>query len=257
MPIVTLTSDLGVKDYYVAIVKGKILSRVPSAQLVDITHEITPFNIQEAAFVLKNTFLHFPAKSIHLVSVHAETRTDTKVVVLEHENHFFVGMDNGLFALMIEGAPKQIVVVPVPENLNTSFMAKDVMSGVVADLLEGKPLSSIGGPLNALESKTYLRPPDNAFIMRASIIYIDRFGNLITNVTKSQFEKIRDGRNFVINYKRNEELREISGTYSEVPEGERLCLFNSSGNLEIAINKGNASQLLGLHLDNMIQIEFE
>ncbi|MBK9457299.1 MAG: SAM-dependent chlorinase/fluorinase [Bacteroidetes bacterium] len=93
--------------------------------------------------------------------------------------------------------------------------------------------------------------------MRASIIYIDRFGNLITNVTKSQFEKIRDGRNFVINYKRNEELREISGTYSEVPEGERLCLFNSSGNLEIAINKGNASQLLGLHLDNMIQIEFE
>lgn len=256
MPIVTLTSDLGVKDYYVAIVKGKILSRYPDAQLVDITHEITPFNIQEAAFVLKNTFSHFPPKTIHLVSVHSETKPDTKVIVLSYENHLFVGMDNGLFALMCETQPREIIAVKREEGVS-SFLAKDVMSGVVADLLSGKALNTLGTPLSSLESKTYLRPPDNAFIMRASIIYIDRFGNLITNVSKQQFEKIRDGRNFVINYKRNEELREISGTYSEVPEGERLCLFNSSGNLEIAINKGNASQLLGLHLDNMIQIEFE
>ena len=257
MPIVTLTSDLGNKDYYVAIIKGKILSRVPNAQLVDITHEITPFNIQEAAFVLKNTFIHFPPKTIHLVSVHAETRSDTKVVVIEHQNHYFVGMDNGLFALMTEELPKQIIAVNMVGNGPSSFLAKDIMSDVASALLEGKTLQSLGSALNALESKTYLRPPDNNFVMRASIVYIDRFGNLITNVSKDRFEKIRAGREFVINYKRNEELREISGTYSDVPEGEGLCLFNSSGNLEIAINKGNASQLLGLHLDNTIQIEFE
>ena len=257
MPIVTLTSDLGVKDYYVAIVKGKILSRVPTAQLVDITHDITPFNIQEAAFVLKNTFPHFPAKTIHLVSVHAETRADTKVVIVEFENHLFVGMDNGLFALMTDDQPGKIYAVPDKTGQKTAFPAKDWMSDVVSDLLEGKSPASLGAPLSALESKTYLRPPDNSFIMRASIVYIDRFGNLITNVNKERFEKIRAGRDFVINYKRNEELRDISTTYNDVPEGERLCLFNSSGFLEIAINKGNASQLLGLHLDNMIQIEFE
>jgi len=257
MPIVTLTSDLGFKDYYVAIVKGKILTQVPTAQLVDITHEITPFNIQEAAFVLKNTFSHFPEKTIHLVSVHAETRIDTKIVVVQHANQYFVGMDNGLFALMLDDLPHKIVEILQVNYSPTTFTAKDKLSNVVVDLLLGKNFQSLGVSLSTLETKTYLRPPENNFIIRANIVYIDRYGNLITNMSKSRFEKIRAGRDFIINYKRNEELREISTTYNDVPEGERVCLFNSSGNLEIAINKGNANQLLGLHLDHTIQIEFE
>lgn len=257
MPIVTLTSDLGVKDYYVAIIKGKILTRVPTAQMVDITHEITPFDIQQAAFVLKNSFYHFPDNTIHLVSVHAETRTDTKIVVVEHRNHYFVGMDNGLLALLLEELPHTIVSIPQEGVLPSSFIAKDGLTDVVISLLQGKKMQEIGQALGALDTKTYLRPPDNAYLIRVSIVYIDRFGNLITNLSQERFEKLRAGRNFIINYKRNEELRDISTAYNDVPEGERLCLFNSSGNLEIAINKGNASQLLGLHLDNLIQIEFE
>ena len=94
MAIVTLTSDLGIKDYYVAIIKGKILSRMATANIVDISHEIAPFDIQEAAFLLKNSFFHFPAGTIHLVSVHAERRNLTKCLIIEFKDHFFVGIDH-------------------------------------------------------------------------------------------------------------------------------------------------------------------
>jgi len=257
MAIVTLTSDLGIKDYYVAIIKGKILSRVPSANIIDISHEIAPFDIQEAAFLLKNSFFYFPAGTIHLVSVHAERRSPTKCLVIEYKNHFFVGIDNGLFALLFEDQPTKIIEVAQKTENNSSFIAKDSLSDIVGDLLSGRPIDVLGNMINAIETKTHLRPPDNAFMLRANIVYIDRFGNLIINITKERFENSRNGRSFIINYKRNEELREISETYGDVPEGERLCLFNASGYLEIAINKGNANQLLGLHLDNTIQIEFE
>lgn len=257
MAIVTLTSDLGVKDYYVAVLKGKILSRAPVATLVDISHEIAPFNIQEAAFMLKNSFHHFPAGTVHLVSVHAENRPMVRCVALEQNGHFFVGVDNGLFSLLFDDPPMRVVEIPYSAENITSFIAKDILSAAAAHLALGLPLEKLGAPVQSLESKTFLRPPDNSFMIRANIVYIDRFGNLIANISKERFEKARAGRSFVINYKRHEELREFANTYSDVPEGERLCLFNSAGYLEIAINKGNASQLLGLHLDNTIQIEFE
>ncbi len=257
MAIVTLTSDLGVKDHYAAVLKGRILSGAPATQIIDISHEISPFNIQEAAFVMRNACFHFPKGTIHLVSVHAESRPLTKTIALLFNGHFFVGMDNGLFSLMMDEQPEQVVEIPQkPENIS-SFVGKNVLVQAVVQLANGVPLNQLGAPLGALETKTYLRPPDNQFVIKANIIYIDRFGNLITGVTRDRFERIRAGRSFVINYKRHEEIREISETYQSVPEGEKLCLFNSAGYLEIAIHKGNASQLLGLHLDNTIQIEFE
>lgn len=257
MPIVTLTSDLGVRDYYVAVLKGKLLAGAPQALVVDISHEIAPFNIQEAAFVMRNACFHFPASTIHVVSVHAESRNPVKAVAVKIRDQYFIGMDNGLFSLMADEIPEMIIEIPTPSGLTTSFAAKDILIDAAISMLQGKKIEAIGTPLGALETKTYLRPPDNAYLIRANIAYIDRFGNLITNITRERFEKTRAGREFVINYKRNEEIREISGAYTDVPEGEKLALFNSSGYLEIAINKGNASQLLGLHLDNTIQIEFE
>ncbi|HNV98659.1 MAG TPA: SAM-dependent chlorinase/fluorinase [Chitinophagales bacterium] len=257
MAIVTLTSDLGTKDYYAAVLKGKILSGAPSTQVIDISHDISPFDIQEAAFVMRNACFHFPPGTIHLVSVHAESRNPTKAVAVLSKGHVFIGMDNGLFSLMLEDVPEGIVEIPQnPANVS-SFVAKEVLTAVAVQLANGKPFTGLGTPLSTLETKTYLRPPDNQFIIRANIVYIDRFGNLITNITRERFEKTRAGRNFVINYKRHEEIHQISSTYQDVPEGEKLCLFNSAGHLEIAIHKGNASQLLGLHLDNTIQIEFE
>ena len=257
MPIVTLTSDLGVKDYYTAVLKGKLLSGVPSAQVIDISHEISPFNIQEAAFVMRNACLYFPPGTVHIVSVHAESRHPVKAVALLYQGHYFVGIDNGLFSLMIDDHPEEVAEIPQPVGFISSFMAKDLLIDAAVKLLQGVSLSKVGQPLGSLETRTYLRPPDNSNLIRANIVYIDRFGNLISNITHERFERLRAGRPFVINYKRNEEIRDISGTYQDVPEGEKLCLFNSAGYLEIAIHKGNASQLLGLHLDNTIQIEFE
>lgn len=257
MPIITLTSDLGVKDHYAAVLKGRLLTGAPQATIIDISHEISPFDIQEAAYVMKNACYYFPAGTVHLVSVHAESRTQVKPVAIAHKGHFFIGMDNGLFSLMWEEHPEKVIALQTQEYMASSFIAKDILVGAAIQLLNGKQIDAIGTPLGALDTKTYLRPPDNDFLIRANIVYIDRFGNLVTNITRERFEQRRAGREFSINYKRNEEIREISSTYNDVPEGERLCLFNSSGYLELAINKGNAHQLLGLNLDNTIQIEFE
>ncbi|MEZ5014692.1 MAG: SAM-dependent chlorinase/fluorinase [Chitinophagales bacterium] len=257
MAIVTLTSDLGVKDHYVAVIKGKLMTGAPGVQVVDISHEVAPFNIQEAAFILRNAYTHFPAGTIHMVSVHAENKSPVKGVIIQYNGHVFVGMDNGLFSLLFDDEPEFIFEIDGSAQVTSTFPAKDILSAVVSALASGQAPATLGTPLGALSSRTYLRPPDNDFLMRANIVYIDRFGNLVTNVSKERFEQKRAGRTFVINYKRTEEIRAISATYNDVSEGERLCLFNASGNLEIAINKGSASQLLGLHIDDIIQIEFQ
>lgn len=257
MAIVTLTTDLGLKDYYVAVLKGKILTAAPSANLVDISHEIQPFNIQEAAFILKNSYTYFPPKTIHLLSVYAENKSSFKCIALEYKKQFFVGVDNGLFSLLFEDHPEKIIELSRNGHPSSVFVARDILSDAASRLANQQSIDSIGKQLSDIERKTYLRPPDNAFVLKGNIVYVDRFGNVIVNISKERFENIRLGRNFVINYRRNEEFHEFKETYSDVPEGERLCLFNSAGYLEIAINHGNASQLLGLHVDDVIQIEFE
>jgi len=257
MPIVTLTSDLGVKDHYVALIKAKLLSGAPGVQIVDISHQVSPFNILEAAFIMRNACFHFPPGTIHLTSVHAESRRPVRAILLEYKGQYFIGMDNGLFSLIMEDSPDMAVEIPFPPDFVSSFITGDILVKIAVDLLKGADPQGIGPAAGALETKQYLRPPDNRDLIRAGIVYIDNFGNVVVNITKERFEKLCGGRSFSIHFKRNDVFSEISGAYQDVPEGEKLCLFNSAGFLEIAIHKGNASQLLGLHLDDIIQITFE
>ena len=257
MAIITLTTDLGDKDFYQAALKGSILSQLPNANIVDITHNISAFNIQQAAFILKNAFHYFPKSTVHLIGIDSVYNEQTPYLALKYKDHFFVGSDNGIFSLLFDEHPTEIVELNIMQDLKfLHFPLSDIFAKAATHLAKGGKLKDIGLPVNSLQEKMTLQPVIERDIIRGSVIYIDSFQNIITNITKDLFTKVQEGRDFTLFFKRNESISQLSWHYNEVPEGEKLCLFGISNHLEIAINKGNASGLLGLNLNDIVRIEF-
>ncbi len=257
MPIITLTTDLGYKDFYQSALKGSILCLLPNANLIDITHDITAFNIPQAAFVLKNAYPYFPKGSVHLIGIDSVFNEDTRYLALKYKGHYFVGSDNGIFSLLFDELPDEIVELNIMQDLKfLHFPLTDIFAKAASHLAKGGKLKEIGIPVSKLEEKVHLQPVIERDMIRGSVIYIDSFQNAITNITKDLFSKIQRNRDFTLFFRKNESISQLSWHYNEVPEGEKLCLFGISNHLEIAINKGNASGLLGLHLGDIVRIEF-
>ncbi len=258
MAIITLTTDLGSKDFYQAALKGSILSLLPTVNIVDITHDIPAFNIPQAAFVLKNSFHYFPKATVHLIGIDSVFNENTRYLALKYQDHFFVGSDNGIFSLLFEEPPSMMVELNIMQDLKfLHFPLSDILSKAAVHLAAGGSLEEIGIPADGLEEKMMLHPVIEKDILRGSVIYIDSFQNVITNITKDLFTTLQNNRNFRLFFKRNESISQLSWHYNEVPEGEKLCMFGISNHLEIAINKGNASGLLGLHIGDIVRIEFQ
>jgi len=257
MAVITLTTDLGDKDFYQAALKGSILSLLPDVNIVDITHGIAAFNIPQAAFVLKNSFHYFPKGTVHLVGIDCVYSENTHYLAIKYREHYFVGSDNGIFSLMFEEDPVEIVEINIIQDLKfLHFPLTDIFAKACCSIASGVPLKNIGVPVGQLRQKVNLSPVIDKDIIRGSVIYIDSFQNVITNISKDLFTTIQGNRNFRLNFKRGETISHLSWHYNEVPEGEKLCLFGISNHLEIAINKGNASKLLGLYLNDIITVEF-
>lgn len=253
--IVTLTTDLGDSDYYVALLKGALLRKTENLLIVDITHQIKPFDIIRAAFVVKNVFREFPEGTVHLVNVNAFASGEPRFLALHKEGHFFIGPDNGLFSLVFDEHLADVRQLPKAIQ-NGSFHEKEILSSAVAHLCNRLPFESLGTPCPQIERRLHLRPVVLPGEIRGTVIHIDHYGNVVTNISLELFRSIREGRPFALYFKRNEPLTRISATYSEVEVGEPLCLFNSSGLLEIAIHLGDAAGLFDIHLDDSIQLEF-
>ncbi|MBE7174930.1 MAG: SAM-dependent chlorinase/fluorinase [Mucilaginibacter polytrichastri] len=257
MAIITLTTDLGDKDIYQAALKGSILKLLPGVTIVDITHAVPSFNIPQAAFLLKNSYHYFPEHTVHLIGIDTVYNEDTKYLALRYRNHYFIGSDNGIFSLMFDEAPDEIVELNILQDLKfLHFPLADIFVKAACHLAGNGKLEDIGVPVTAIEEKMSLHPVIESHVIRGSVIYIDAFENVITNITKNLFSRVQNGRKFILNFKRNEKIDKLSWHYNEVPEGEKLCLFGISNHLEIAINKGKASGLLGLHIGDIIRIEF-
>lgn len=257
MAIITLTTDLGSKDFYQAALKGSILRILPQAQIIDVTHEVPAFNISYAAFVLKNAYSYFPKNTVHLIGIDSVFSERTKYLALKYKEHYFVGADNGIFSLLFEGKPDEIVELNIMQDLKyLHFPLVDILVKAATTLAKGGKLTDIGIPAVDIEDRTLLHPVIEKDIIRGSVIYVDTFNNVITNITKDLFTSIQKNRGFTLFFKRNETISHLSWHYNEVPEGEKLCLFGISNHLEIAINKGKASSLLGLHLNDIVRIEF-
>lgn len=258
MAIITLTTDLGDKDIYQAALKGSILKLLPAVNIVDITHSVPAYNVQQAAFILKNSFHYFPDETVHLIGIDTVYNEDTRYLAIRYKKHYFVGSDNGIFSLMFDEEPEQIAELNIMQDLKfLHFPLADIFVKAACHLAGGGILSDIGLPVPDIERRMTLQPVFEKNFIKGSVIYIDSFQNVITNITKDFFTDVQNGRRFLLSFKRNETINHLSWHYNEVPEGEKLCLFGISNHLEIAINKGNAAGLLGLNLGDSIIIDFE
>lgn len=257
MAIITLTTDLGAKDFYQPALKGSILNLLPSANIIDITHEVPAYNISYAAFVLKNSFNYFPKNTVHLIGIDSVFSEHTKYVAMRYKDHFFVGADNGIFSLLFEGTPDEVVELNIMQDLKyLHFPLVDILVKAAVHLAKNGSLNEIGLPATEIEQRMLLHPVLERDIIRGSVIFIDRFSNVITNITKDLFTQVQKNRDFTLYFRKSETITQLSWHYNEVPEGEKLCLFGISNHLEIAINKGKASGLLGLHLNDIVRVEF-
>jgi len=247
MPILTLTSDIGHKDFLVGAVKGQILQVNDAFHIVDISHDLTPFNYPQAAYVCRNAIRNFPEESFHMILMNLYHTRPEYLLIARYGQQYLGIADNGLLSMIAEGVPEEIVAIPLDrtQNRNTLYCAK-VMAEAFTDLLSGKSLQKIGDPTISIQVKNPLKPLLGNNYIEGQIIFIDHFENVIVNITREEFEEQRRGRSFKIVFKRDEVIDKISESYADVNEGEKLALFNSASYLEIAINKGNAAGLFGL-----------
>ncbi|HEU4574452.1 MAG TPA: SAM-dependent chlorinase/fluorinase [Chitinophagaceae bacterium] len=247
MPLLTLTSDIGSQDYLVGAVKAQLLRINSDFNLVDISHAIPPFNYPQAAYVCRNAFRNFPDFTYHIMLINLFENKPNHLLLAFHNNQYFLCADNGLLTMMLEEKPELVIGLPLEADAvkNTLYCA-GVMGKAIQQLVDGESIQTIGNPDIQIVEKHPLRPFFSDAWIEGQIIFIDNFENVIVNITLEQFEEQRKGRNFKIIFKRDEVIDRISESYADVPEGEKLALFNSAGYLEIAINKGNAAGLFGL-----------
>ena len=258
MPIVTLTTDWIQDDYYTGAIKGKLISSCPDVNIIDISHKIPVFNTARAAFVIKNSFHHFPEGTIHLICVNSEPSAGESLLAIEYEGHFFIGNDNGMFGLIFREQPSKIVELgPMPAEGPESFRSLDIMVEGACHIVKEGGMTGLGKDRDSFERTIPRRATIEQDVINGSVIYIDSYQNAVTNITKELYERIGKGRQFEIALQSNHyRLNRINKTYSETSVGELLVLFNSLDLLEVAINKGNASELLNLSNSSTIRIKF-
>ena len=254
MRVVTFISDFGTNDYYLSLIKGAILSRTTDIQLVEITNNVEPYDIVQAAFALRNTYKAFPKDSIHLVSVHNFYTKNPQFVAARCDDHYFVGPDNGVLSLALESGLNEVYELAFSDR--TSFPLQSLYANAIAHIVQAKPLNEIGTAVEDVRQKIPFHPVTSPDSIRGVVIYVDNYENVITNISKKQFDRVMRNRPFSIYFKNTDPIATLSNHYYEVPIGEILALFNSAGFLEIAVNTGKASTLLGLKKDDPIQIIF-
>ena len=256
MAIVTLLTDSGESDFYVAAIKAKILSTNPGLTIVDISHQITSCDIAHAAFVLRSVFREFPKGTVHLVGVDAAGGRNDTMVVVQLEDHLFVGADNGLFGLISDKQPQQIIELNTINKISTTFPEKDVYAPAAAKLASGVALSNLGTPLAQFRKMTDRYVKATKKMIAGHVIRVDHTGNLITNIPRDAFDTLSKGKNYVVQFG-GEKFRKIQTNYNQAEQGDCFVMFNSLNLLEIGIYKGNASTLLGLQYDSPVSIIFE
>ena len=258
MAIITLTTDLGLVDNYVASVKGAILKEAPEATIIDITHEVPSFDLQKSAFILRNCYLDFPEGTIHILGVNSEADVNIPHVALFANGHYFIGADNGVFSLIFDNPPEKVVELTISQDTDRiTFPTKDIFVKAACHIARGGTLEVIGTARYELSVRTMFRAVSENNIIKGIATYIDHYGNVITNISESQFKNFGNGRSFKILFRSAEyEIDKISTSYSSVLDGERVALFSSTGYIEIAINKANASKLFGINQGDTIRVEF-
>jgi len=258
MAIITLTTDWGQKDHYIGAVKGALLSLMPDITIVDITHDIPKFDIEPASFVINNCYNNFPKGTIHIIGINTEASIETPHIVALYDGHYFIGADNGIFSLIFRTPPEKIIELNITQDSDYfTFPTRDVFIKAAYFIIKGEKLETLGYEKKTLNEMIQIKPVIEANSIKGNVIYIDSYENVITNISEELFREIGKNKRFTISSRSGYEIDAISHAYKDVDSGEKLALFGSSGYLEIAINMGNASSLLGLKMKDSIRIDFD
>ena len=273
MSIVTLTTDYGLKDHFVGALKGKLLSEFPEATIIDISHNIDPFNVSEAAYIIGAAYSSFPKGTVHLIGVDIEINKETpQHLAIQWNDHYFICADNGILSMLIQKiVPQKMVAINIHDRLPSEATELDVFMKVACHLAKGGLLNVIGKDTKVIKDVTELQAITQENQIKGYVIYTDHFGNAVTNISKKLFLETGKNRPYEIAIK-NKTIKTISAKYSDIGiseqyplkdyEGQRLAIFNEAGFLEVAIFRsnpetvGSAASLLGLCYRDVVTIDF-
>ena len=261
-PIITLTTDFGTSDHYVGALKGAILSLTTEPILVDITHDIPAHDIRTAAWVLARAVPGYPRRSIHVAVTDPTVGTARKPILIVTDDHYLIGPDNGIFSFVLEASPPtRIIHITTPhymkEPVSATFHARDIFGPVAAHLTRGVDPGNFG---ESIETCVRLELPRPALTpqrtVRASVVHVDRFGNLILNVTRPGLEALlgADRARAIAVLAGSRRIETMVATYGDAHRGTPALLYNSSGFLEIAASHARANEALGLSAGDTVEV---
>jgi len=282
MPIITLTTDFGEKDHFAGAVKGAIYTELEDIRIVDISHSVSPFHITEAAYIIQNAYCSFPPGTIHIIGIDSELNPENKHIAVYLDGHYFVCANNGIISMLAsEIRPEKIVEINIHDRVITNFPVLDVFVQVACHIARGGTLEVIGKSIldipadkGGIKQLTGIQPvvnqKQNQII--GNVIYIDNYGNVVCNISKTLFDKIGKGRDFTVSA-RTAQFSKIHTHYSDAinfnlphekreEDGKKVALWNSSQYLELSIYKsnpttiGSAATLFGLEFRDTITVNF-
>jgi S-adenosyl-L-methionine hydrolase (adenosine-forming) len=252
MAVITLLTDFGDKDYYVGLFKGDLYTSSPSSKIVDISHSIPPYDIVTAAFFLKNIYAHFPKGTIHIVRVNEQGLGTQKILAAKYQNYYFIAPDNGVLTLVFDEKPDLIVEVDFKQiKLNT---LEEYYCRVVKEITFNNSIGSIGVATSDYTERMAMKPVLQQDKIVGNVIYVDNFGNAITNIHRDDLNRFEHKDGMQINYRKSDFIDRIVSNYSDVPPSYSLARFNSIGLLELSIHGGHAANMLGLRVGDAIRV---
>jgi S-adenosyl-L-methionine hydrolase (adenosine-forming) len=252
MPVITLTTEWKPDDFYHGIMKGKLCTLCPDAVIIDNANSIPVFNISHASFIIRNTFAGYPAGTIHIICVHSEGSRERDHLIVKAFGHYFIGTDNGIFNLILNSEPEEIIKL----TDNGSGDEIGLFASAAAHIFEGKELSELGNTVKSFSERVPLRATIDKDVITGSIIFIDSYGNAISNITREVFDRVFEKRGYRILIQSNKNFTDrLCKRYSDEPVGELLARFNSLELLEISINGANVSELLSLSVGSVVRID--
>ncbi len=248
MSFITLLTDFGISDSYVAEMKGALLSGAPAATLVDVSHAISPGDVRAAAYLLGRIWHRFPPGTIHLAVVDPGVGTERAALALAAHGRFFVGPDNGLFTHVLRDAEVQVVVLPTPDGASSTFHGRDVFAPAAAALAAGAALAQLGEPFTGIPQRlVYDEPHYEGKSVVGQVVYVDRFGTLVTNLTTELVPP------YAVVEIEGLEVGPLRRTFGDVTTGGLVAYLGSGGEIEIAVRDGSAARRLGMGVGGRIR----
>jgi len=258
MNIVTLTTDFGSQDPFGAILKGVIAGRAPTARVIDVTHGVPPHDVLAGALILRHTVPYFPPRTIHLVVVDPGVGSERRALCVETQRALLVGPDNGVLSLAAPSIEIRRIIHVTEERFflsprSATFHGRDVFAPVAAALAANTPPDRLGAEvpdMNRLQVPRVTREPH---ALRGQVIYVDHFGNLVTNVSDTELASLASSSPRIAIGTAH--LQGMSPSYAAVERGKPLAVLNSWGLVEIAVREGSARDRLGVGVGEPILIE--